>query len=62
MALAVAGIATFAGTAVFDLLIHEPDKSFLGLAMFLLPFALLSAVLGRWLMARLGILPNLSKS
>jgi hypothetical protein len=60
MAAAVAALATFAGLAVFELMVSDANGSFVGFATSLLPFALLSALIGRWLMAKFEILPQRS--
>lgn len=57
-AMGVAVAATIVGTASLELMVGQPEQSFIGMAIFFTPFSLIAAVVGRWLMARIGILPT----
>lgn len=57
-AMGAAIVATVVGTASLDLMVGQPDQSFIGMALFFTPFSVVAALAGRWLMARIGILPT----
>lgn len=57
-AMFVAIAATFVGTASLDLLVGQPERSFIGMAIFFTPISLAAAIVGRWLMVKIGILPT----
>lgn len=58
-AMAIAAIATLVGTASLDMMVGQPERSFFGMAIFFTPFSIVAAVIGRWLMAIIGILPTI---
>lgn len=55
-ALGVAVVSTVVGTALLELVVGQPSQTFIGTAIFFTPFSIVSAVVGRWLMAKIGIL------
>lgn len=58
-AIAIAAVATLVGTASLDMMVGQPERSFFGMAMFFTPLSAAAAVIGRWLMAIIGILPTI---
>lgn len=57
-AMAVAAVATLVGTASLEFIVGRPDQAFFGMTIFFAPLSIAAAVIGRWLMAKIGILPT----
>lgn len=58
LAMAIAVVATLVGTASLELMVGRPDQAFIGMTIFFTPLSVAAAVIGRWLMAKIGILPT----
>lgn len=57
-AMAIAVFATLVGTASLELMVGRPDQAFIGMTIFFAPLSVAAAVIGRWLMVKIGILPT----
>lgn len=57
-AMVTAMLATLVGTASLEFIVGRPDQAFIGMTIFFTPLSVAAAVIGRWLMVKIGILPT----